>query len=138
MGQKSDGQGGRRWAFRMAGGVMVGLGVLGIFLPVLPTTPFLLAAAWLFSKGSPDALRWLIHHRVLGAYIRDYRAGHGIPLKIKIFALLLLWATILSSVFLVLDVLWLQAMLVVIALAVTLHLCRLPTRKLPPLPREEA
>lgn len=76
-----------------------------------------------------------MQHRILGTYIRDYRAGHGVPMRIKLVALLLLWSTILSSVLFVIDTWWMQLLALVIAAGVTLHLCRLPTRKMPPVPR---
>jgi len=64
----------------------VGLAFIGIFLPVLPTTPFLLVAVWAFSKGSPRLERWLLQHPKLGPAVRDWRAHRIIPLKAKMLA----------------------------------------------------
>ncbi len=65
----------------------VALGVIGIFIPGLPTTPFLLLALWCFARSSDRLYRWLLDHRVLGAFIRDYQEKRAIPLKIKLISL---------------------------------------------------
>lgn len=115
-------------ALLLAGGAMaLGLGVLGVFLPLLPTTPFLLLAAACFARSSRRFHDWLLGHRVLGRYIRDYREGRGMPLRAKIVALALLWGSIGSSALLVVELLWVRLLLAAIAVAVTVHLVRLPT-----------
>ena len=95
--------------------------VIGIFLPVLPTTPWLLLAAWIFYKGNPKMRVWLLNNKYLGPYINNYVRYKAIPLKSKIVSISLLWVTILISVFLV-SMLWLRILLLCIALAVTIHL----------------
>ena len=112
-----------------AGHIAVGLGVLGIILPVLPTTPFLLLAAWLYMRGSDKFYNWLVNHRVLGAYIRDYTEGRGVPLRAKITAVSTMWIFILISAFLFVSFIWARIMLIAIALGVTIHISTLPTRK---------
>lgn len=69
------------------GFISLGLGVLGIFLPLLPTTPFALVAVWCFSRSSPRFQTWLIHHRHFGPLIRDWREKGVIPLSAKCIAL---------------------------------------------------
>ena len=98
------------------------LGVIGIAIPILPTTPFLLLASAAFAKSSERFNRWLLNNRILGAYIKNYREGKGLPLKVKIFTILLLWITILISMFFLMDFLWLQILLLFIALAVSIHI----------------
>ena len=66
------------------GSISLALGVIGIFLPILPTTPFLLLTAWLYAKSSPTLYHWLLTNKYFGKYIRRYRQGLGIPLKTKI------------------------------------------------------
>jgi uncharacterized membrane protein YbaN (DUF454 family) len=77
--------------------VALGLGVLGIFLPVLPTTPFLLVAAACFVRSSDRLYGWLLEHRHLGPYVRDFRSGRGIPLRAKVVSLSMIWGSIVVS-----------------------------------------
>jgi uncharacterized membrane protein YbaN (DUF454 family) len=109
------------------GFISLALGVLGIFLPLLPTTPFLLLSATLFARSSPRFYHLLLNHKVLGSYIRSFLADKSIPLHIKIVSISLLWATILCSIFFVVEKHWLQLLLIVIALAVTFHILSFKT-----------
>lgn len=104
-----------------AGSLFVGLGILGIFLPLLPTTPFLLLAAALYSKSSGRFYHGLLNNRWFGRYIRDYREGKGVPLKVRLFSIALLWTTIIISVIFI-DILWTRILLIVVAVGVTLHI----------------
>ncbi len=110
-----------------AGTISVGLGLMGIFLPVLPTTPFLLLAAACYVHSSPKFYRWLVTNKLFGKYISNYQEKKAIPLKVKITALILLWTTILLSVFLVFDHWSIRLLLLLIASAVTLHILSLKT-----------
>jgi uncharacterized membrane protein YbaN (DUF454 family) len=105
----------------------VGLGVLGIFVPLLPTTPFLLLAAACFVRSSPRLYVWLIHHKWFGKYIRYYREHRAIPLRAKIVALVLLWSVIGFTAWRVVSAWWIRTGLGVIALGVTVHLVHLRT-----------
>jgi len=112
----------------LMGFFFVGLGILGIFLPLLPTTPFLLLAAALFARSSPRFYNWLLNNRWLGSYIRNYREGKGIPLKAKILSITLLWLVILYSAFFVLKKWSFRILLIFIAFGVTAHLLTLKKR----------
>lgn len=115
-------------AIFLAGGVLsIALGVAGIFIPLLPTTPFLLLAAYLLSRSSVRYYTWLMNHRVFGPYIRNYREGKGIPGKVKLSALIFLWVTILFSIFYVIELILIQMLLLAIATAVSMHISLLPT-----------
>lgn len=81
------------------GWLFILLGLLGVILPLLPTTPFLLLAAGCFYHSSPKYHDWLLNNKFLGKYIRDYREKKGIPLKAKIYAILLLNLTVISSIY---------------------------------------
>ena len=116
-----------KWVLRGIGIVSVGLGVLGIFVPLLPTTPFLLLAAACFVRSSPRLYAWLIHHPWFGRYILYYREYRAIPLRIKVVALALLWGVIGYAAWRVVTAWWIRAGLGVIALGVTLHLMHLST-----------
>jgi uncharacterized membrane protein YbaN (DUF454 family) len=76
--------GGRRLVYFGLGWFFFGLGVLGAILPVLPTTPFMLLAAWGFSRSSPRFERWLLEHRWFGPSIVRWRAHRVVPLRVKL------------------------------------------------------
>ncbi len=105
------------------------LGFIGIPVPLLPTTPFLLLSAYLFARSSPRLYNWLIYHRIFGKYIRDYREKRGVPLGVKIGTLLLLWVTISISAFLFVELVWVRILLLAIALGVSSHILCLKTLK---------
>ena len=111
------------------GTLSLALGVLGIFVPLLPTTPFILLSAALYARSSKRFYHWLIYNKWLGRYIRDYREGRGVPLGAKIVSINLLWITIGYAVFYLIDPVWLKILLLLIALTVSIHLLFLPTRK---------
>ena len=113
------------WIF--GGTVCVGLGVLGVFLPVLPTTPFLLLAAFCYGRGSERFYQWLVYRSWVGSYIRNYQSGRGIPPKQKALTILLLWLTIGSTIGFVALAWWLKAAMVIMAIGVTIHLVRMKT-----------
>ena len=115
----------------VAGMVCVMLAVAGIVLPLLPTTPFLLLAAACFARSSPRLDDWLHHNRLFGPYLRAYRDGHGIPLRVKVSIVSLLWISItLSAIFAIPSRLWaLRLALVAIALLVSIHVLRIKTRE---------
>ncbi|UCC21295.1 MAG: YbaN family protein [Promethearchaeota archaeon] len=106
----------------LGGFISLILGIIGIAIPILPTTPFLLLASAAFAKSSERFNRWLLNNKLLGAYIKNYREGKGLPLKIKVITLSLLWITILVSMFFLMDLLWVQILLICIAIAVSIHI----------------
>ncbi len=80
-----------RLLFVFIGSIFVGLAVIGIFLPGLPTTPFLILAAYFYIRSSNKLYNWLINNKILGIYIRGYLSGKGMPLRAKIISLILMW-----------------------------------------------
>jgi uncharacterized membrane protein YbaN (DUF454 family) len=117
----------RKWLLMTIGILAVGLGIIGIFLPLLPTTPFLLLAAACFIRSSDRLYQWLIHNRWFGSYLRNYREHRAIPLRAKGIALVLLWTTMTYSVFGLITHWAVRVILLLIATAVTLYLLRLKT-----------
>ena len=113
----------------VSGSISVALGIIGIFLPLLPTTPFLLLAASCYIRSSDKLYHWLITNKYLGAYIKNYREGRGLSLKVKIFTLSLLWITIGSTIIFSVKLLAVRVLLIIIAIAVTIHITRLKTLK---------
>lgn len=110
-----------------AGTLFVGVGTLGIFLPLLPTTPFLLLAAACYARGSKRFYNWLLGNRWFGNYIKDYRERKGIPLKLKILSISLLWVTIGYSAVFVASIPLIRAVLIGIAIGLTIHIIRIRT-----------
>jgi len=100
----------------------IGLGFIGIFIPILPTTPFVILSAALFAKSSDRFYRWLVGNRLFGRYIKNYREGRGVPLRVKIVAILLLWITISLSIIFGVEILWVRILLILIATGVTVHI----------------
>ena len=117
----------RKGLLMAAGIIAVGLGTIGVFLPLLPTTPFLLLAAACFIRSSDRLYTWLIHHRWFGSYIRHYREHRAITRRAKVVTLVMLWSVIGYSALAVATVWWLRVVLGVIAAGVTLHLLHLKT-----------
>lgn len=116
-----------RYALLTIGFISVGLGVIGLFLPVLPTTPFLLLAAACFLRSSPRFYQWLTRHPQLGPMVRGYLDGEGIPAKAKVYAIGLLWLSIGISSWWV-PLFWVKIILWIIAIGVTIYLLRQKTR----------
>lgn len=110
------------------GAVSLALGVVGIFVPLLPTTPFLLLTAALWVRSSPRLYAWLLAHRRLGPYIRNFRENRAIPLRAKLFTLTVMWASMLFCICVPLaEVLWAQIALLAVAVGVTVHILSLST-----------
>ncbi len=121
----------KRWLYLTGGTLLVGIAILGIFLPLLPTTPFLLLAAGCFGKSSPRAYRWLVTNRVFGAYLRNYHEHRRATLRSKVVSIASIWLGIAASAFIFGLPLWVDGVLVLVAACVTLHLVRLTTMRPP-------
>lgn len=105
------------------------LGIVGIFIPILPTTPFLLLATACFARGSKRFYNWLINNRWLGRYIQNYQEGRGIPLTVKLCIITLLWITITFSIIVIVSNYVIQMILIIIAIVVTIHILTIKTMK---------
>ena len=116
-------------ALLLAGNFFVAFGILGIFLPLLPTTPFLLLAAACYIRSSERFYNWLMNNKWLGNYIKNYREKKSIPLKVKVLSLSFLWLTIGYSVFFVVNIFLLRVILILIAIGVTIHVLSIRTLK---------
>lgn len=100
----------------------LGLGILGIFLPILPTTPLLLLAAALFLRSNRNLYDWLLNHPKLGPYIRNFMEHKAIPLKIKIISVSLVWITLLYCAVFVAGHWAFRAFFVLLAAAISAHI----------------
>lgn len=115
----------RRLLWMLAGGLSLLLGVIGIFVPLLPTTPFVLLAAACFSRGSVRCEQWLLNHRIFGPMVRDWRAYRAVPLRAKQLATLMMAVGSAWAAWVLPTLRWLPALC---CAAVALWLWRLPTR----------
>jgi len=112
-----------------AGTLSTGLGIIGVFVPILPTTPFLLLAAACYMRSSERFYRWLINDRIFGAYVRNYIEGKGMPVKTKMFTILLLWLTIALTVAFAVENMVVRIILLCVAVGVTAHIALIKKRK---------
>ncbi len=110
----------------ITGIISFGLGVLGIFLPILPTTPFLLLASFCFYRSSDKLHNWLNNHKIFGQYLYNYMKYHAVRRRVKIGAITMLWITLSISVILV-DIIYVRVLLVAIGIAVSIHILSLKT-----------
>ena len=111
------------------GTLFVGIGILGIFVPILPTTPFLLLAAVCYARSSRRFYGRLLNNRWFGNYIRNYRERKGLPLKQKVVIIILLWVAIGLSATLAVQVLWGRIVMILVAIGVSIHILSLRTLK---------
>jgi uncharacterized membrane protein YbaN (DUF454 family) len=116
-----------RYLLLTFGTVFLCLGIIGIIIPLLPTTPFLLLSAACYARSSTKFYHWLLNNKWLGKYIKYYREGRGIPIKIKFFTILLLWCTILISIFFFIDLFWVKSLMLLIAILISIHILLIKT-----------
>jgi len=105
------------------------LGVIGIFLPLLPTTPFLLLSATLYVRSSEKLYNWLINQKHLGTYIRNFREHHAIPLRAKIISVSMVWITLIYCSITISEQIWIKALFILLATAITCHILSYKTLK---------
>jgi hypothetical protein len=119
----------KRRLFVIAGTIALVIGVIGIIIPVLPTTPFLLLAAICYTRGSQRLYNALLCNRFIGSYVRNYLEGRGMSLKMKIWTLSLLWVAIVCTAALATDSLIIRIILAVVLIGVTIHIFLIKTVK---------
>lgn len=102
------------------------LAILGIFLPLLPTTPFLLLASACYVRSSSRLHHWLMGNRLVGQYLVNIQSGRGMPMRAKVTALLLLWASLAYSAYL-LPIPWLRFFLLIPGIGVSIYLLKMKT-----------
>ena len=109
--------------------ISLGLGILGIFLPVLPTTPLLLLSAFLFLRSNRKLYEWLMNHQKLGPYISNFLHHKTIPLKIKVISISTLWITLLFCAFGVAEHWALRLFFLALATGITIHILSYKTSR---------
>jgi uncharacterized membrane protein YbaN (DUF454 family) len=118
-----------RVAYLISGFLLVAIGVIGIFLPLLPTTIFLILASACFVKSSPKANEWLKNNKFLGPYLKNYQDKTGLTIRSKIITITFLWLSILFSAFYLTDEFYIKIILLAIAIGVSIHLALVKTNK---------
>lgn len=120
----------RRIVYILLGSLFLILGAVGIFVPLLPTTPFWLLTCWFYLRSSERLYNRAMSNRYFGTYIKNFMVDKAIPLRSKIISIAIMWlSTILTSLFLI-DYLWIKILLVLISVGVTWHIVSFPTKKL--------
>ena len=114
----------------LLGLISLGLGIIGAFLPLLPTVPFVLLSAFLFARSSDRLHNWLITHKIFGQLIRDYHEDRGITIQGKIAAISMMWiSNIISIAFIINNILWLQILMSIVTLSVTIYILQYKTKR---------
>jgi uncharacterized protein len=110
------------------GSIFLVLAIIGIAIPLLPTTPLLLLAAICYAKSSERLHQWLLNTRWLGPYIKSFQAGEGIPFKSKIIAIVVLWITSGYSIFFLVPIIWVKFFLIAVVLFITYYIFSIKTK----------
>jgi len=111
----------------MFGFIFLGLGVVGVSIPVMPTTPFVLLAAACFSVSNKKIFNWLQKNRFFGPYIENYRTKQGIKKSLKIISIFILWSGLIISM-VIMRTMWIYIMLGIVGICVTIHLLLIKTK----------
>jgi len=117
----------KRYALIIAGSLSLIIGLIGIIVPILPTTPFLLLAAFCYLRGSRRLYHSLLKSRILGSYIRNYLEGRGMTFIMKVWTLSLLWTTILFSILFFTENPAVRIVLGIVLIGVTIHILCIKT-----------
>ena len=117
----------KKTLYIILGCIFVAIGIIGIFLPLLPTTIFLLIASYFFMNSSPELNHKLLNNKYLGKYLRDYKENRGMPLKAKVNSILVLWISILTSGYFFVESTIVRVLLMIIAISVSIYISRLKT-----------
>jgi uncharacterized membrane protein YbaN (DUF454 family) len=120
-----------RGLFNLAGAIALALGIIGIFLPLLPTTPFVLLAAACFARGSERFHRWLLANRTFGPIVREWESHRSLPYRTKVTSIALMSVTLAISIVFFVRPLWLKSALALAGVALAIWMYRIPSRDRP-------
>jgi uncharacterized membrane protein YbaN (DUF454 family) len=119
----------KRLVYVVVGTVSLALGLLGVVLPVIPTTPFILFSAWCYYRGSKRFHDWLVNHRYLGKIVAEYSGDEGMRKESKIKAIAFTWAAVLLTAAFILESSAMRALIILIGCIGTFVILRLRTRE---------
>lgn len=123
-----------RWLMIALGGLSLAIGLIGIFLPLLPTTPFVLLAAACFARGSERFHQWLLANRTFGPMVFEWERHRSLPYRTKVTAIVLMSLTMAVSIVFFVQPLWLKIALALFGVALALWMYRIPSRDRPARP----
>jgi uncharacterized membrane protein YbaN (DUF454 family) len=127
--QKIQKQSFRKLILTVIGSLSLALGIIGVILPVLPTTPFILFSAWCFYRGSDRFHNWIINHAYFGPIIKEYGDSEGMTIESKVKAIGMTWTAVLLTAIFVLDSFLMRTLIIIIAGIGTIFLLKIKTRK---------
>ena len=113
----------------IAGTLFLSIGMIGIAIPLLPTTPFLLLALWCYLRSSKKMYRWMLSNRIFGKYLKDYHEGKGIPIRVKIGTILFLWIVLIISILIIKPETMVKIIFLVIGILVSIHIISIGSKK---------
>lgn len=117
----------KKGAYLIIGAISLLIGVVGLFLPIVPTTPLILLSAWCFFRSSPRIYEWVVSNERFGPTVKNFQEGRGITKATKIKAVIMMWLTISLTVYFYIRNYFIIALLYTISISVTIYLYRLPT-----------
>jgi hypothetical protein len=115
--------------FFIVGSISLALGSLGVFLPVLPTTPFLLLSLYCYMRSSKKLYNFVLNHKILGPYVKDFTSGEGIPLATKRKAIALIWISIPTSAFIFVSSIYVRIAMFSIGTIVSIYIWKQETKE---------
>ena len=118
----------KRLLFFSLGATLLGVGAVGVVIPVLPTTPLVLASFFCFTKSSKRAEKWISNNRYFGSYIENYQTQQGVPFDIKLKSIVFLWVTLIASCYIFQELNYLLIILPLVGVVVTMHILLLKTK----------
>ncbi|WP_058306840.1 YbaN family protein [Gracilibacillus massiliensis] len=118
----------KRILWMIAGSLSLIIGLIGIVVPLLPTTPLVILAAFCFGKSSKALHHWLVTNKYFGRYLMDYQSGKGVPIRIKIFAVMIVWTSVLFTLT-VIPLLYVKIFMIGVAIFVTIFIFTSPLLK---------
>lgn len=117
----------KRLLLNVVGTIALGVGMIAVFIPVVPTTPLLLVAAACYAHSSERMYNWLINNRLTGKHVRDMKLGRGISLRLKLGTLVLAWVMLGSVILFTVESMWLKGVLLGVLLLKTVVMARIKT-----------